>query len=84
MKMKLMILVVITFLISNAKGNIVSSFYDNFEIQIVNLPNVILTGLFGFAFSLMKERSGSLVFPIIGHGIIDFFRFQIQLTFLFY
>lgn len=52
---------------------------DGFQVQIENLFNVILTGIFGFIFTLMKERSGSLVFPIIGHGCIDFFHFLIRM-----
>lgn len=52
---------------------------DDFAIQIVNLPNVILTGLFGFMFALMKERSGSLLAPIVGHSSIDFFHFLVRM-----
>jgi len=51
----------------------------NYHIQIVNLPNVMLTGMFGFIFSLMRERSGSLVFPILGHSTIDFFHYLIRM-----
>ena len=47
---------------------------ENYQIQFDNIPNVILTGVFGFIFALMKERSGSLIFPIIAHNTIDFFH----------
>lgn len=52
---------------------------EDFMIQINNPLNVILTGIFGFFFALMKERSGSLLTPIIGHSAIDFFHFLVRM-----
>ncbi len=36
---------------------------------------IMLTGSYGFLFALLRERSGSLVFPVIGHSAADFFNF---------
>ena len=40
---------------------------------------IIGTGLNGFIFALIKERSGSLVFPIIAHNTSNFFLFLIRM-----
>ena len=34
---------------------------------------IVSTGFYGFIFVLIRERSGSLVFPVIAHGTEDFF-----------
>lgn len=47
---------------------------EGFQIQL-DFITVILTGVYGFLYALLKERSGSLLFPIIGHGTVDFFNF---------
>lgn len=52
---------------------------ENYQIQFDNAPNIILTGIYGFIFALMRERSGSLVFPIIAHSTIDFFHFLFRM-----
>lgn len=52
---------------------------ETYQIQLDNVSNVILTGVFGFIFALMKERSGSLLFPIIGHSTIDFFHYLFRM-----
>ena len=40
---------------------------------------ILSTGFYGFIFALMKERSGSLVFPIIAHGTEDFFIYLMRM-----
>lgn len=47
---------------------------DNFQIHL-DIITVLLTGFYGFLYALLKERSGSLLFPILGHSIVDFFNF---------
>ena len=54
-------------------------FTADYQIQFGNVENIILTGCFGFIFALLKERSGSLIFPIIAHSTIDFFHFFIRM-----
>jgi len=51
---------------------------DNFQFHF-NLVTIILTGIYGFIFALMRERSGSLVFPIIAHSTADFFNFLFKM-----
>lgn len=52
---------------------------ETYQIGFDNVPNIILTGVYGFVFALMRERSGSLVFPIIAHSTIDFFHFLFRM-----
>lgn len=52
---------------------------ENFHADFYNVPNMVLTGIYGFIFALMKERSGSLVFPVIGHSAADFFIFLFRM-----
>ena len=52
---------------------------EDYKLQFDNISNIILTGTFGFIFAFIKERSGSLVFPIIAHSTIDFFHFLIRM-----
>ena len=47
---------------------------DNYQLQF-DFITILLTGFYGFINALIKERSGSLVFPIIGHSTADFFNF---------
>ena len=52
---------------------------ENYNIEFNNGMNIILTGVYGFVFALMKEKSGSLAFPIIAHSTIDFFHFLFRM-----
>ena len=47
---------------------------DNFQFQF-DLFTILLSGMYGFVYALMRERSGSLVFPVIAHSTVDFFNF---------
>ncbi len=47
---------------------------DNYQLQL-DFITILLTGFYGFIYALIKERSGSLVFPIIAHNTSDFFNF---------
>jgi uncharacterized protein len=43
-----------------------------FHVEITLIRNAILSG---FIFAWLKERTGSLIMPIIAHGVWDFFLF---------
>ena len=47
---------------------------DNFQFHF-DFMTTFLTGFYGFLYALMRERSGSLIFPILGHSTVDFFNF---------
>ena len=46
----------------------------NYKLQF-DYVTIILTGSYGFIYALVRERSGSLVFPVIAHSTVDFFNF---------
>ena len=52
---------------------------ENFHIDF-NLTTTVLTGIYGFIFALIKERSGSLLFPILAHSTADFFAFFFRMV----
>ena len=47
---------------------------DNFQFQF-DFFTIIISGIYGFVYALIRERSGSLVFPVIAHNTVDFFNF---------
>ena len=47
---------------------------DNYNLQF-DFITILLTGTYGFIYGLIRERSGSLVFPVIAHSAVDFFNF---------
>jgi membrane protease YdiL (CAAX protease family) len=47
---------------------------DNFQLQF-DFFTIIISGIYGFIYALIKQRSGSLVFPVIAHSTVDFFNF---------
>lgn len=47
---------------------------DSYQIQF-DFISIISSGIYGFVFALIRERSGSLVFPVIAHSTADFFNF---------
>lgn len=51
----------------------------NYQIRFNNISNIILASVFGFIFALMKEKSDSLVFPVIAHNTVDFFNYLIRM-----
>ncbi|MBN1949858.1 MAG: CPBP family intramembrane metalloprotease [Bacteroidales bacterium] len=51
---------------------------ENFHFQFDYMA-ILSTSFYGFIFALLKERSGSLFFPIIAHGTLDFFIFFIRM-----
>lgn len=60
--------------------SIVFGFLHGFELTEdlrfqINAVNIILPGLYGFFYALIKERSGSLLFPILAHSAADFFNY---------
>jgi len=46
---------------------------SNYKLQF-DYATIILTGSYGFIYAFVRERSGSLVFPIIAHSSADFFN----------
>lgn len=50
------------------------SLSNSYQFQF-DLITIFFTGIYGFIYALIKERSGSLVFPIIAHSTADFFNF---------
>lgn len=51
---------------------------DSYQVQF-DFINIFLTGVYGFFFALIRERSGSLLFPVIAHSTIDFFHFFLRM-----
>ncbi|MBN2881739.1 CPBP family intramembrane metalloprotease [Candidatus Woesearchaeota archaeon] len=47
---------------------------DNLQFQF-DFFTIIISGIYGFVYALIRERSGSLVFPVIAHSAVDFFNF---------
>ena len=47
---------------------------DNYMIHF-DFIAILISCIYGFIFALIKERSGSLVFPVIAHSTTDFFNF---------
>lgn len=45
---------------------------DSYQVQIDVFP-ISYSALYGFIFALIRERSGSLVFPVIAHNTANFF-----------
>lgn len=44
---------------------------DNFQFQF-DFIAILLSGIYGFIYALIRERSGSLVFPVVAHSVTDF------------
>ena len=51
---------------------------NNYQLHF-DYITIILTGTYGFIYALIRERSGSLVFPIISHSTADFFNFFLRM-----
>lgn len=47
---------------------------DNYQFQF-DFLTIITSGVYGIFYTLIRERSGSLVFPIIALSTADFFNF---------
>ena len=47
---------------------------DNFQVHL-DYFTILISGVYGFLFALIRERSGSLVFPVIAHSAADFFNY---------
>jgi len=47
---------------------------ENYQLQF-DLFIILSTCIYGFLYALIREKSGSLIFPIIAHSIADFFNF---------
>jgi len=52
---------------------------DNYRLQF-DFITIFLTGIYGFFHALIKERSGSLVFPVIAHSTANFFNFFFRMV----
>lgn len=52
---------------------------DNFQLQF-DFFTILITGIYGFIFALIRERSGSLVFPVIAHSAADFFNYFFRMV----
>lgn len=63
-------------ILSSLVFGLIHGFQLSHDFQLnLDIMTVILTGTYGFIFALIRERSGSLVFPIIAHSSADFFSF---------
>lgn len=51
---------------------------ENYQLQF-DFITIILTGIFGFFFAMIRERSGSLVFPVLAHSTTDFFHYFVRM-----
>jgi hypothetical protein len=47
---------------------------ENFQFRF-DFFTILISGIYGFVYALIRERSGSLVFPVIAHSSVDFFNF---------
>lgn len=47
---------------------------EDFRFQF-DFITILMTGTYGFIYGMIRERSGSLVFPVIAHSATDFFNF---------
>jgi hypothetical protein len=50
-----------------------------FKVHIQWFP-ILFSSMNGFLFAWQKERTGSLLIPVLTHGVVDFFNLLIRMV----